>query len=73
MTRERKTVAIVDLIDTANAMLADSIDECRDGRIAIAVYLERILMDANAYRGFRFIDGTDETRRSYYVARELRS
>jgi len=75
---ERKTVTIASLKATVNGMLADSVPSATDGRVALAVLIERILMDAGAYHGFRYLSGVmdmttdppnmigDETRRSYY-------
>lgn len=51
----RKTVRIADVVRTANVMLAAP-GSTTDGRIAVAVLLERVLMDCNAYKGFRYLD-----------------
>ena len=53
MTTRRKTIRIADLIHEANVMLAAD-GSTPDGRIAIAVLVERLLMDANAYRGYGY-------------------
>lgn len=73
----RKTVTIASLKATANAMLADSVPEVTDARIAVALLLEHMLMEAGAYHGFRYLPGVmdfsanpprlagDDTRRAY--------
>ncbi len=64
----RKTIKITDLVDAANHMLAESVDDV--DRVGVFILLERLLLDADAYKGFQFIDGnsgdTDDTRRRYY-------
>jgi hypothetical protein len=69
----RKTVKVAELVDTVNAMLANSTDDQAQGREALAVLIERALFDADAYKGFRYLtpDG-DETRRAYIIADGLR-
>lgn len=58
------------VLDTANDMLRKSKDECVQGRRAVAIMVERLLMATGNYKGFAFTDGnqgrTDETRRQYY-------
>jgi hypothetical protein len=75
MTTQRKTLKIADLLDAVNGMLRDSVDECVQGREAIAIVLSRALMDTGNYRGYRYIDGnegkTDDSRRQYYRATQL--
>ena len=74
----RKTIAVDDVRVIANRMLADSIDDVREGRIAVTVMLERVLHDTGNYRGFQYLPGVvshdvsppevigDETRRRYF-------
>lgn len=76
--KARKTVPVEDVKTLANKMLANSADEVTQGREAIAVMLEHILMDTGNYHGFRYLPGVmdfstdppsvvgDETRRAYY-------
>ena len=74
MTRRRKTNAVDNVRKIANRMLADSIDDASEGRTAVAVMLERVLLDTGNYKGFRYLPGVivdgvrrgDETRRAYY-------
>lgn len=77
-TRTRKTVPVEDLKKQINMMLRDSVDEAIEGRIALAIVLERVLMDTGNYRGFRYQNTVmdfsgdspsltgDESRRTYY-------
>jgi hypothetical protein len=51
----RNTVKICDLKKHANDMLRNSDDSKKEGRIAIALLLEKILMDAGAYHGFGYL------------------
>lgn len=66
----RKTVDVSAVKELANHMLDASYADKKDGRISIAVFLERILMDTGNYKGFQFTDGAhgdlDDTRRYYY-------
>lgn len=77
-THQRKTIEVATLKAQANNMLANSVDDMRDGRIAVALFIERVLMDTGNYRGFNHVKGVwdftqnpprlagDETRRAYY-------
>lgn len=52
MTRRRETVRVAAVRDLVNGMLAaDGCDEA--GAVALCVMVERVLMDAGQYRGFR--------------------
>lgn len=70
MAQPRKTIPVDVLKDHVNGMLAKSVPEVKDGRIAMALVLEWALMETGNYHGFRFTDGdngmSDDTRRSYY-------
>jgi hypothetical protein len=70
VTKPRKTIEMATVLDTANDMLRKSKDECVEGRHAVAVLLEGLLMATGNYKGFAFTDGnqgrTDESRRQYY-------
>jgi hypothetical protein len=68
VTNTRKTIRIADVLLIANGMLANSADAMTAERSAIATLTEALLMDAGAYKGFSFLDETDETRRYYYGA-----
>lgn len=75
MTKSRKTIEVRTVLDTANDMLRKSADECVQGRQAVAVMVEALLMATGNYKGFAFTDGnqgrTDESRRQYYRATNL--
>ena len=66
----RKTVTVESLRNHVNHMLTESVDDAKEGRIALHVLLESVLMDTGNYHGFRYCDGnngeTDDTRRVYY-------
>lgn len=66
----RKTITVDSLKSRVNHMLAESVPEVKEGRIALHVLLEGVLMDTGNYHGFRYTDGnngeTDDTRRTYY-------
>ena len=74
----RKTIDVQRLKERANVMLANSADDMHEGRIAIALLLEWVLMDTGNYHGFRYLPGVidfttdppsvigDDTRRNYY-------
>lgn len=81
-TRLVKTVRVADLADYVNRCLAESTQDYYTERAGLAHLIEKVLMDANAYAGFRFIDvdqdgecaqgAVDPSRRQYYVKSELR-
>jgi hypothetical protein len=72
----RKTISVEAVKEIANGMLRDSIPEMKDGRIAVTVLIERVLMDTGNYHGYRYISPAgddsnvggvcDDTRRYYY-------
>ncbi len=81
MQKQRKTIPIEAIKARGNHALANSEVYLPDGitpeqawRMAIASMLEFVLFDANAYRGFGYLDMgrdvdfklIDETRRVYY-------
>lgn len=50
-----------------NRMLEYSADEKVEGRVALAVLLEKELMETGNYAGFKFLDPEgDESRRHYF-------
>jgi hypothetical protein len=52
MARTRKTISVEELRDAMNHVLANSVDDYRQGRIAVALTLESILMSTGNYRGY---------------------
>ena len=74
----RKTIEVEKVKSMVNHMLANSADDVTEGRVAIAIVLERVLMDTDNYHGYRHLPGVvdfsvsppeivgDETRRMYY-------
>lgn len=66
----RKTIKVADVRAIANHMLEASEPHLREGRISVALLLERILMETDNYKGFGYADDdrghTDDTRRHYY-------
>ena len=50
----RKTVAVDKLKEMANNILADSYGE-QDSRDCLIVFVDKILMDAGNYKGFRYL------------------
>ena len=52
----KKTVKIDDVITRINNMILHSPDDHRDARGALAILAESILMDADRYRGFCYLD-----------------
>ncbi len=80
---KRKTVDVASLVEDVNRMLAAE-GSTRDGRVALAVLIESVLMRTGNYRGFGYLgaefeqkaDGStglrreyDDTRRHYYPPR----
>lgn len=51
--RPRKTIEIEAVKLSINGMLARSADDHAQGRVALAVFLEHLLMDTGNYKGFR--------------------
>ncbi len=65
--RIRKTIAISDIKARANAMLVDSDTDLIEGREAIAIFLESILMTTGNYHGYIQDEPvTDDSRRRYF-------
>jgi hypothetical protein len=65
-SRKRQTVYVADLRDRVNTMLRAK-DGQPEGRVALSVLLESVLMEAGQYRGFTYLDReTDDTRRRYH-------
>ena len=74
----RKTIEVEKVKSMVNHMLANSADDVTEGRIALAVLLERVLMETGNYHGYRHLRVDfecrirrkvvygDETRRVYY-------
>ena len=80
MGKARKTIDVQTLVRITNNMLANSQDERKDERYAMAILLETLLMEVNAYKGFKYLqiefdeNGKvktlgDESRRAYFFER----
>jgi hypothetical protein len=73
MTSPRKTLKLQDLIVHINGILENSTDDMQQARHAVASVLETQLMNANVYKGFKYIgEGNeagqiDDSRRAYYL------
>lgn len=69
----RKTVDIATVVKKANHMLADSVDEKKEGREGIIQLLTSVLHDTDTYAGFQYLKSggperkgeVDDTRRRY--------
>jgi hypothetical protein len=88
MPAVRKTVPVTTAIDRANHFLEHTDDDQREQRLGVASFLEALLIDANAYSGFSYTEkagvnhdaikqgepfkALDDSRRLYYVHRQLR-
>ena len=57
--KARKTVNIEFLIDQVNSMILNSVDSARDERIALGLFIEKVLMEHGCYKGFRYLDEID--------------
>lgn len=72
MPRPRKTVSLAEVVTIANRRLACTPDEMTDERRATSSFACELLMDANAYAGFRYIGegnqagAIDDTRVQIY-------
>lgn len=70
----RKTIEIQFLLEKANYFFEQSGYDHKDQRYGVASFLETILVQANRYKGFYFLEGHkavesgnyDPTRRCYY-------
>ena len=58
MSKDRKTVEIQKILDYANGFLSAQKGSV-DARNAIISMIENVLMSANRYRGFRYLDETE--------------
>lgn len=52
----KKTVKIDEVITRINDMILHSPDNHKDARCVLAILAEGILMDADRYRGFRYLE-----------------
>ena len=71
-----KTLKVSDLIEQANAFLANSSDEARLERIAVHSFVGSILHKANVYAGFNYVQpygsvGSDSSRTFFYIHKSL--
>jgi len=57
--KARKTANIEFLIDQVNSMILNSVDSARDERIALGLFIEKVLMEHGCYKGFRYLDEID--------------
>ncbi len=55
----RKTIKVQELKRLINDMIKGSVNEYKEGRIALAVLLETVLMDTGNYHGFRYLNPDD--------------
>lgn len=78
MPKPRKTIKIAELVDTLNASVAYNAQhhpEETAGRMALCQTIEHVLHMADAYGGFRYLDGHeaviagthDESARYYFM------
>ena len=51
----RKTIPVAEVVRRGNHMLAESVPGAREGRIAIAILLEDVLMATGNYKGFQYL------------------
>lgn len=66
---KKKTISIKELVDRANRVFKYSADEYKQGREALYLFINSILMDTGNYRGFAYIEKEDMQK----VAEELKS
>ena len=57
--KARKTANIEFLINQVNSMILNSVDSARDERIALGLFIEKVLMEHGCYKGFRYLDEID--------------
>lgn len=55
MTAKRKTITVEAVKDLANNMLKFSDEDKAEGRVAVALLLERVLMNTGNYVGFTYL------------------
>lgn len=55
----RKTVEVSKVRELANSMLLNSEDDAKEGRDAIMTMVERILLDAGQYSGYKYLSPED--------------
>jgi len=79
--RTRTTVKLSEVLEVANNALKHTADEETTERRTVCFMVEALLHRANAYRGFKYLDGSgitfdrgkstihDDTRRYYFLAR----
>lgn len=55
----RKTISVNDMVDSANTFLANSAKELTEQRYGVIIMVERILMDADNYGGYRSLQAEE--------------
>ena len=75
MSRAKKTVEVAELKRWANSILSipeGEVDHItRDFKDGICVMIEKVLHEANAYKGFMFLDNNDSEHWTYgYLTRQ---
>lgn len=61
----RKTIDIKTVKEMVNGMLLNSEDNYQQGRESLTFFLERVLMDSENYKGFRYLH-IDDMKESHY-------
>jgi len=61
----KKTVKVEDLKNQINDMLLNSKDDFQQGRSAVSIILEKVLMNADKYKGFGYLSKSDMQKSSY--------
>ncbi len=62
--KSRKTAKIQFLIEQANSMILHSVDAAIGERIALGLFIEKVLMEHGCYKGFRYLDESDMEKSS---------
>jgi len=62
----RKTVDVERIKALHNQMNADSVDAVKEGRKAITLFADTLLIEADQYRGFRYTNDADPSRQHLY-------
>ena len=75
MARAKKTVEVAELKRWANSILSTPEGEVdhitRDFKDGVCVMIEKVLHEANAYKGFMFLDNNDSEYQTYgYLTRQ---
>ncbi|MCK5641681.1 MAG: hypothetical protein KAJ19_12845 [Gammaproteobacteria bacterium] len=66
----KKTIKVAQVIDTANKVLASELEY--EGKKAVSIFLEALLLDNGSYEGFEYLNPDDLSEGGSYARKYLK-